>query len=67
MKEAISSIEEDMKVEAKTGEMLLFYQFNCPHCGNLNVSAKNYKKEITLCSHTGCRKIIIIANYQDIA
>ena len=56
-----------MKATAKTGKMLLFYQFVCPHCKTLNVCAKNYKAAITLCTHSGCRKIVIIDNFKDIA
>lgn len=62
-----TNLEEKMKTKASSGKMLLFYQFECPHCKTMNVCSKDYKMEISLCSNTGCRKIIIIENFKDIA
>jgi transcription elongation factor Elf1 len=62
-----SELDLSMRTIAKSSQMLLFYQFSCPHCGTVNVYAKNYKKEIVLCSETGCKKMIIIDNYKEIA
>lgn len=63
----IDHLEEQMKTKAETGKMLLFYQFICPHCQTQNVSSKDYAQKFTLCSNPGCRKMIIIENYKDIA
>lgn len=65
----MSNIDLDSKLRTKasSSRMLLFYQFQCPHCRQLNVYAKNYKREIVLCSSTGCKKMIIIDNFKDIA
>jgi transcription elongation factor Elf1 len=46
---------------------LLFFQFECPHCQHLNIMAKIYVRETLICSHTGCRKIITLTNYKEIA
>lgn len=60
-------LDLSMRTKARSSKMLLFYEFPCPHCGSLNVYAKNYKKEVVLCSHTGCRRMIIIDNFKEIA
>lgn len=57
---------EQFEVEAISNPILLFYQFRCPHCGVLNVTAKDYKSRVTRCSHGGCRKIIVIKNFDEI-
>lgn len=60
-------LDLSMRTKASSSKMLLFYQFLCPHCNTINVCAKNYKKEVVLCSESGCKKMIIIDNYKDIA
>ena len=55
------------RVYAQSDRILLFYSFQCPYCAEINVSSKEYKKEVVLCSNKGCRKVIIIENYKDIA
>ena len=59
-------LEGQMKVIAKTSPMLLYYEFNCPHCGVINVISKTHKTQVVLCSDKGCHKMIIIDNYRDI-
>lgn len=61
------NLDFQLRTKASSSRMLLFYQFQCPHCSQLNVYAKNYKREIVLCSSTGCKKMIIIDNFKDIA
>ena len=60
-------MEKKAKTNASSSKMLLFFNFECPHCGTLNVYAKSIKKEVIICSHRGCKKMIIINNFQDIA
>ncbi|MBT4793466.1 MAG: hypothetical protein HON90_17975 [Halobacteriovoraceae bacterium] len=60
-------LDHSMRTQASSSKMLLFYQFHCPHCHKLNVYSKEYKQEVVLCSNTGCKKMIIIDNYKEIA
>ncbi len=66
-KRTTKDIETQMRAEASSSKMLLFYSFYCPHCDEINVYAKDFKKEVVLCSNTGCKKMIIINNFKDIA
>ena len=66
-KKHLLDLESKMKTKASSGKLLLFFEFICPHCGTVNVFSKEYKREIVLCSHRGCRRVIIIENYKDIA
>ena len=61
------NIKESNRTVAHSDKILLFYQFECPHCENLNISSKDYKQEVVLCSNTACRKVIVIENIKDIA
>lgn len=56
-----------MKTLATSEKQLLFFQCTCPHCEHHNVMAKANKQEVILCSNRGCRKIIILDNYKEIA
>ncbi len=60
-------LDQGMRTQASSSKMLLFYEFPCPHCKTMNVYAKNYKKEVVLCSNSGCKKMIIIDNFKEIA
>lgn len=60
-------LSEHMMAMASSSNMLVFYQFECPHCKTLNVYSKENKKEVVLCSNKGCRRIIIIKNFNDVA
>jgi hypothetical protein len=71
-RKTIISIEIAMNQKAKrtlaqSDKILLFYSFKCPYCNEVNVSSKEYKKEVVLCSNSGCRRIVIIDNFKDIA
>ena len=55
------------RAKAESDKILLFYSFRCPYCNEVNVSAKEYKREVVLCSHSGCRRVIVIENFKDIA
>ncbi len=59
--------EAALRTIVKSDSKLLFYEFNCPHCNEVNVFAKSYKQEMVLCSNSACRKMIIIDNYKEIA
>ena len=61
------NLEKSMSTNAESSKMLLFYQFQCPHCDQMNVLSKEYRQNVVLCSSTGCRKMIIIDNIKDIA
>lgn len=61
------NLEESLSVNASSSSILLYYTFSCPHCHNLNVNAKAFKSKVVLCSESGCRKMIIIKNFQDVA
>jgi transcription elongation factor Elf1 len=52
---------------AQSDRILLFYSFECPYCEVVNVSSKEFKKEVVLCSNSGCKRIIVIDNFKDIA
>jgi transcription elongation factor Elf1 len=55
------------KATAITNKHLLFFQFECPHCHQLNVMGKTNVQEHLICSNSSCKRIIILENYQDIA
>ena len=63
----IPLIEIKMRVKVQTSKNLIFFTFHCPHCGVENTLAKEFKAESLLCSRLGCRKMIIIGNYEMIA
>ncbi|MAZ48233.1 MAG: hypothetical protein CME65_06700 [Halobacteriovoraceae bacterium] len=59
-------LENIYEVVARTSPLLLFYEFNCPHCSGLNVVSKDFKREVSRCSNSSCRRIIIITNIDQI-
>lgn len=59
-------LEHTFETEARTNPLLLFYEFNCPHCESLNVISKDFKRQISRCSNSSCRRIIIITNIDQI-
>lgn len=61
------NLDEKMSTIASSSKMLLFFQFRCPHCETINVFSKENRKEVVLCSKSGCRKMIIIKNFKDVA
>lgn len=63
----IININEKMKVEAKSAERLLFYQYRCPFCDSLNVRSKDQQDEFVLCSNRGCRRMLRLINIKDVA
>jgi hypothetical protein len=46
---------------------LLFYQFVCPYCKELNLVGKTKKDKVVLCSANGCRRPIQLNNIDQVA
>ena len=65
-KKNTDSICSTMKAIVHTDRLLLFFQFDCPHCGGSNVISKAYKTEVVLCSNSSCHMMVIIDNYEEI-
>lgn len=66
-KSNLLNLDDKIKSQIRTQSRLLFYEYNCPHCGFLNTRSKDMRDEYVLCSDSGCRKIIWLENIKDIA
>lgn len=66
-KNDLDSLEQRMQATAKSAPMLLFMEFKCPFCDELNVMAKALSSEYVLCSNSSCRRVIQIKNHEDVA
>tara|TARA_Y100000780_G_scaffold232581_1_gene267319 strand:+ start:12270 stop:12515 length:246 start_codon:yes stop_codon:yes gene_type:complete len=66
-KNDLGSLEQRMQATAKSAPMLIFMEFECPFCEELNVMAKSLSSEYVLCSNSSCRRVIQIKNHDEVA